>query len=170
VPGFLLERFYLQLLKMIMKLSSFHFKYGFAAGAIYCMSIAVLFLAKKYSGLWIVYVGNAFFFATILYALYILRNSQKSATTGKLLAEGLKIIVLGILLSCIVIFIFLLSFNHENRFNKGNAVISEYGGIAFMLYVNNILVNALFGFFGAFIIAITSPRSQRNAEKNNKEK
>jgi len=114
MPGFLLERFYLQLLKMIMKLSSFHFKYGFAAGAIYCMSIAVLFLAKKIFRAVDCLCGQRIFFAMILYALYILRNSHKSATTGKLLAEGLKNNRVGnsTLLHCYFSF-FLLLFNHE---------------------------------------------------------
>ena len=143
-----------------------YIKYGIIAAILYGIPVFYLLQHTRYSQIWLLYLGNALFMATVASFLLIFnRHRDKNASSMSMAFAGAVVTVLGVILSIFLCFI-LLSSMVPGLFHSGppgkvltgapaNTIQDKTDGLIFMLFGNAIIGNFAAGLFVSIIFPFT---------------
>jgi hypothetical protein len=149
------------------KNQSFYFWYGLLGVFLYCL-MAIIFVAErsKFANLYLLYVGNFLFCASIFLALIEFNKIfGGNASFWTLLGAGFRLTVYVIVVSCIILAILLLLGHHkELLYAPPNTFEDNTNGLRSILYLDAILVNFFVGAFASLFVALSSKLTQKTVE------
>jgi hypothetical protein len=143
-------------------------KYAIISAVLFCIPILFFIEKGNYDNAWLLYLGNALFLASIF--IWVVLGNRKKKIKSFPSFGGLKITILGVIFSCILLFLLLLvlapqAFNHT----IGNSVLHEAPpaisqknshSIFFMLFASATVGNVCAGLFATLIAKASSQKDQ----------
>lgn len=152
---------------VVSNLFSFYIKFAIISAILYCIPMVILFTNAVFPNLWLLYLGNGLFICSVLVSvIYINHKADDAAGLRTMLIGGIKITILGVILSCILI-ILLLTCIHERLQQAPSFTIKDKtNGLSYILFFNAIIVNLPGGAFGALLGAISTKGNQKTVVGN----
>src|SRR5262245_43363760 len=136
------------------KLTSFYLICGILGTIAYCIPVFIFFFGPvKFSGLWLLYLGN-FIFSTLMIFFIILFNKKmdNEASVLSMILAGIKITAITILISCVAVGLLLIIDQHKHLIQvPANADVDKTGGLRPMLLMSASFINFFMGLFSSFI-------------------
>jgi hypothetical protein len=132
--------------------------YGLAGAVAYCIP-ATIFISDsdKYSGFYLLYVGNFIFFLIASIAvLHFGRQSQPATSLGIILRFGVRVTAITALLSCLyaVIFYFAAGRNLHLAQAPPSMEANKNNGLWSGVFLTASMVNLFIGFFASLITGV----------------
>src|SRR6266700_1769071 len=95
--------------KITMKeMNVYYIRYPFLAAILYNISLVVFLFNTRYENVWVLYIGNILFCATVLWALIHFNHKVRDiASIKSMFMVGLKITLYGVIIASILCFILL---------------------------------------------------------------
>lgn len=153
-----------------MTIKSFLKKYflkGLFAAALYCIGVVLFLIKEDYTSMWLLYVGNALFLASIASMLYM--HYRKQHFESPIVAEtfsGYELTLTGTVLSVILSAILYLLFEFVIRGGRGEAISSapaglsadNFNGMLVVLFMTAVICNTTAGFFASLFTAVDTSK------------
>ncbi len=148
-----------------------YFLYGIIAAILYLLPTLYLLFANKYQNLYLLFIGNALFMATIYYYNYHLTmHPYEGKRAVSMLAAGHLATVVGTILSVVIVIITMFIF-FPHMFSAHPAVqvlahanseaTTQYpSGFLFMILLDAILGNATAGSFVSILASFANKKNQ----------
>ncbi|MBS1745353.1 MAG: hypothetical protein JST21_04200 [Bacteroidetes bacterium] len=144
-----------------------YFLKGLFAAAMYCIGVVLFLIKEDYTSMWLLYVGNALFLASIAGILYM--HYRKLHFEGPVVEEtisGYILTLTGTVLSVILSAILYLLFEFVFRGGKGEAISSapaglsadNFNGMLVVLFMTAVICNTTAGFFASLFTAVDTSR------------
>lgn len=153
---------------MLSKIPKQFFIYGCIAAIVYCLPILWFISADVFSKIWLVYLGNALFLATIfIFVVYYSKHPEgdlKPVNAGFYIAgAGIAFSILGVLLATLIFAPQILRFEDLKQLAHAPASFSQYnsGEIFFILFGSAILGNLIAGSFATIMGASATKRYRK---------
>ena len=141
---------------------------GLIAASVYCITVVLFLIQKKFEAIWLLFLGNALFLASIAIITYLSSRAQKfegspiaSTVSGHILSfTGAA---LSVVLSLVLYFLFNAGIDGSKgeTLHQAPANLSGNGathGMLFVLVVVAALGNTVTGFFAALFTSFDSNR------------
>jgi hypothetical protein len=154
-----------------------YLKYAIAAAVLYCITVWIYISRDSFSEIWILYVGNFLFGAVI--GIFIFRYNktkvEKASSIGMLKAAHIAAII-GILLSCIIIFFLLLVFTDvfrsypDTELQKAPSQLNgKTNGFITVLFLDALVGNFSTSSFVSIILPFTVTKAQQGEKETSKQ-
>jgi hypothetical protein len=132
--------------------------YGVLGALAYCIP-ATIFIndSDKFSGLYLLYIGNFIFFLIASVAVvHFAKQSQTDISLGNILKFGIRVTVITALLSCIyaVIFYFIAGKNLHLAQAPPSMEANKNNGLWSGVFLTATVVNLFIGFFASLITGV----------------
>jgi hypothetical protein len=154
-----------------------YIKWGFIAAIAFCVPMFIFLKLGDYVSTWWLFVGNGLFLVVIAAYMLVFNKSQReNASTQTMMAAGHIATIIGIIISCIVAAIALVTFIPD-IFNSG---LSERAmedapawtgagkthGLVFFVFMNATIGNFCGGSFSSILIPYSARRNQTKDKKS----
>ncbi len=144
------------------RFTTFYYVSGILGAVVYSIPVLIFFLGPvKFSGLWLLYLGNFVFSALMLFVI-ILYNKKNNyqASFFSMLTAGIRISAITIIVSCLSAIILLIVDKHIHlRQAPANVNVDQTGGLRGMVLMSASFINFFMGLFSSFIVAMTAKRN-----------
>ncbi len=148
-----------------------YLKYSIVAAILYLVSVGIFLGIDNYAQTYILYIGNvAFALVIVVFILNFNKKRNKNAMTKMMIAAGHITTVMGILLSCVAIFILLAIMKPvgyatvsqtATELGKPAPALMENGhALMFILFMDAVFGNVAAGSFVSFLLSNTAKRDQ----------
>lgn len=148
-----------------------YLKYSIVAGVLYLISVGIFLWLDSYTQTYILYIGNMVFAAVlVVFILNFNRKRDKNASTKMMIAAGHITTVMGVLLSCIGVFILLaimkpsgymaVSHTASELSKPAPALMENSHALMFVLFMDAVFGNVAGGSFVSFLLSNTAKRDQ----------
>ena len=139
---------------------------GLIAAGVYCITVVLFLIQKKFESIWLLFLGNALFLAAIAIITYLSNRAQKfegspiaSTISGHILSVTGA--ALSVVLSLVLYFLFSAGIDGSKgeTLHQAPANLSGNGathGMLFVLVVVAALGNTVTGFFAALFASFDS--------------
>ena len=157
------------------ELRVYYIRYPFIAAILYSISVIVFLFNTSYQNVWVLYIGNILFCATVLWSLFHFNHKLRdSASIQSMFLVGLKITLYGLIIASIICFILLAikyyAFNAhpaampENKLldqSPGQAGHDASGELVASLFTNTVVINAVLGGLAAALGSTVAKKNQK---------
>jgi hypothetical protein len=148
-----------------------YFLYGIIAAVLYLLPTLYLLFENKYQNLYLLYIGNALFMATIFYYnYYLIRHPYDGKRAVSMLMAGILATLIGTIIAAVTATILMFVF-FPDLFSvhpagdvlaqSNSAATTSYpSGFLFMILLDVILGNISVGIFVSIITSYVNKRNQ----------
>ncbi len=154
---------------MIKNFLKTYFSRALIAACVYCITVVIFLISKKYQSVWILFLGNAFYMLSVGAIVFLSNKAKKfnqspvtSAISGNILS--ITGAALSVILSVVLYLIFYASNNSESL-HKAPAEMSVNPtfSMLFILVLVAAFGNTVTGFFAALFTSFdVSKKKQHN--------
>ena len=146
--------------------------YGIIAAVLYLLPVLYLLFANKYENLYLLFIGNALFMATIFYyAFYLITHPYDGKRAVSMLLAGISTTIVGTVVAALAVTILMFVFfpgllSHQAPSstvladaNTGSS--TQYpSSFLFMILMDLVLGNVSVGVFASIITSYVNKRNQ----------
>lgn len=145
--------------------------YGIIAAVLYLLPVLYLLFQNKYQNLYMLFIGNALFMATIFYyEYYLIGHPYDGKRAVSMLMAGLLATLTGLIIAGVIVTILMfILFPHLFSQHAANDVLSQANsaaktpypsGFLFMILLDVVLGNASVGAFASILTSYVNKRNQ----------
>lgn len=149
-----------------------YLKYSIVAAVLYLISVGIFLALDTYTQTYILYIGNvAFAIVIVVFILAFNRRRDKNASPKMMIAAGHITTVMGVLLSCLGVFILLAIMKPSgytavsqtaNELSKPTPGLMENAhALMFVLFMDAVFGNVGAGSFVSFLLPNTAKQDQK---------
>lgn len=148
-----------------------YLKYSIVAAALYLVSVVIYLMMDSYDQTYILYIGNvAFAIVMVVFILNFNKKREENASPKMMIAAGHITTVMGVLISCAVIFILLaiikpvgyaaVSQTTKELANPAPALQENGHALMFILFMDAVFGNVGAGSFVSFLLPNIAKQDQ----------
>lgn len=146
-------------------------KYSVVAAILYLITVVIFLYSDSYQTTYVLYIGNVMFaIPIVVFILNFNKKRDKNASKKMMVVAGHITVVMGVLLSCIVIFI-LLAIMHPSGYKAVSQTANELAkptpglsgnthALLFILFMDAVFGNIGTGSFISLMLPATAKRDQ----------
>ncbi len=160
------------------EMNVYYIRYPFLAAILYNISLVVFLFNTRYENVWVLYIGNILFCATVLWALIHFNHKVRdNASIKSMFMVGLKITLYGVIIASILCFILLgikyYVFNahpasmpetkllEQSPTQAGNDTSGE---LTAALFTSTVVINIILGGLAASLGATVAKKNQKTEQ------